>query len=104
VLALATLWALKRLEHRIPLERTASVIVRADDGPTAIEAMTNLAKSLDCQAVFDGQYRDPTASDVSVAFEVSWRRDDISGPPLRLFEALNARFRMEKFEIRSASD
>lgn len=101
VLALLTLWALKLLERRIPRERIARVVVYGGDGAPTITAVMSLAASLGCRAVFDGQYGDPSASGSSLAFHVTWQRDDVSGPPLRLLQALNEHFRVEKFEIRA---
>jgi putative Mg2+ transporter-C (MgtC) family protein len=99
-LALITLFVLDWLDRRMPRQYHARLIIEVKKGGDYNELP---------HAITPGKYaarliKQSTADDpgrVQVSYEVTWRRREIDGLPLRLLTDVNARFDVVCFEILS---
>lgn len=98
VLALATLFALKRVETVMPRERRARVVVRGDWSAPPTALPERLAP-LHAEAHLQAQAEEPGRQRMTFTYELSWRCADTSGPPLDLLAEINRGFEMVSFDM-----
>jgi putative Mg2+ transporter-C (MgtC) family protein len=96
---LATLWALKWLDIRIPREHRATLVIRAT--APSIQDFVNLAASLGYKAHFQRQEQAEESEQVNLWFEIRWKRPEISDQPFELLKVLNERLTVVLFEFAS---
>jgi putative Mg2+ transporter-C (MgtC) family protein len=97
-LSLVTLFVLDWLDRRIPRQHHARLTIEVDKGadyndlPQAILPEKYAAQFLE-QSATDNPAR------VKIAYELTWRRREIDGPPLQLLRAVNGRFEVISFQM-----
>jgi putative Mg2+ transporter-C (MgtC) family protein len=101
VLAVITLWTLRWVDLRIPREHRAMLVIAADAGGLPISDLPDLIAPLKYQAGFCRQGSIHDSEQAEYAFEISWRRPELSGPPIDLLRVVNARYPITLFELTS---
>lgn len=98
LVALATVFALKRVEAFMPRERRARVVIRADRGmpPDALPA--RLAR-LRAEAHLQEQAETAGRERVTLAYELSWRCSDSDGAQLDLLAEIDRGFELVSFDM-----
>ncbi len=99
-----TLWSLKRIERRIPRDRRAVLVIRAECGAAAISSLVELLAPLGFRAVFERQSVGADPPGLRLRFRIAWRRPETAGPPLDLMALLDQRFSVLSFEMAEQTD
>jgi putative Mg2+ transporter-C (MgtC) family protein len=96
--ALVTLFVLDGLDRRIPRQHHARLTIEVDKGAD----YGKLPQTIAPQKV-GAQLLEQSASDtpgrVKIAYELTWRRREIDGPPLQLLTDLNDGFEVIAFQM-----
>jgi putative Mg2+ transporter-C (MgtC) family protein len=100
-LALATLFALKRVETVMPRERRARVVVRTDWGCSPA-ALPEQVAPLRATAHLQGQAEEAGREQMRLSYELSWRCSDTAGPPLEILAQIDRRFELVSFDMITA--
>jgi putative Mg2+ transporter-C (MgtC) family protein len=95
VLSVLTLWALKWLDVRMPREQRARIVIESD----LIDEFPSAIASLGYTARLEGQTRDDPGSRTKMAFDITWKRPEVAGPPRDLFKIANDGFRVVSLEL-----
>lgn len=101
VLAALTLWALKRVELKMPREHRALLIVTCDATWNVTEELPALVKSMSYHARFQTQRRTTEPDKADYAFELFWWRPERAAPLAELLRTLDGRYRVTRFELTS---
>jgi putative Mg2+ transporter-C (MgtC) family protein len=101
LLALATLFALKRVEAVMPRERRARVVIRVDWGASPTVLPERLAP-LRAQAHLQGQAEEAGRERMTLAYELSWLRSEAGGPQWDMLAEINHNFELVSFEMVTA--
>jgi putative Mg2+ transporter-C (MgtC) family protein len=99
VLAVFTLWGLKRLDIMIPREQHARLVVTADTTSAVLDELTALARTMKCRATFREQRRQPDSGRADYEFELTWHRPEYAKPPLDFLAAIESRFELALFTL-----
>jgi putative Mg2+ transporter-C (MgtC) family protein len=102
-IAFVTLWALKRLDARIPRERRAilCIVRRQNDSPPDLE---NRLAHLGYRARFIKMVQKVGENHCVVSYEVRWRRSETANPPTDLLEFLEKNYSVEMLDTIRESD
>jgi putative Mg2+ transporter-C (MgtC) family protein len=102
-IAFVTLWALKRLDARIPRERRAilSIVRTPNDAPLDLEG--RIAR-LGYRARFVKKVQRVGQDHSVVSYEIRWRRSETPDPPTDLLEFLENNYSVEMFDTIRESD
>jgi putative Mg2+ transporter-C (MgtC) family protein len=92
VLSLATLFALKWLDARIPRQHHANLVLEAEAATGLSVALDALLSPLGYHAQWQCQTRPEGSHHSHLGFAVHWRRAQIAGPPLDLLKLVNEHF------------
>ena len=92
LLSVLTLWTLKWLDVRMSREQRARIVIESDLSGSPIDEFPNAIVPLGFSARLGSQSRSDTESRVRLAFDITWKRSEIAGPPLDLFKIANDRF------------
>jgi putative Mg2+ transporter-C (MgtC) family protein len=103
VLAVITLWALKRIEAMIPREHHARIVIASEPSWGVLEEVARLLGPMKCEARFQRQTLAPDARSADYAFELAWERPDDETAPSDLLAALERRFQIKSFELTTDS-
>jgi putative Mg2+ transporter-C (MgtC) family protein len=98
VLALVSLFSLRRIEHRWMRINRAKVVIRAGND-VGLKILPSALDSKGCQATLQEQQEDPHEHHRRLSYELLWRRRGHSDPPVDLLEFLNAQFDVVSFEL-----
>ena len=100
-LAVGTLWGMKWVDVRLPREHRAAVVIKTTRDSAAAGEFPNLVRPLGFTARFQRQTDEDGSPNITVGYEVSWRRAEAEGPPLDLLRLVNERFFVASFELTS---
>jgi putative Mg2+ transporter-C (MgtC) family protein len=101
VLAAATLWLQKEVDHRTPRDRHAILVLAADPGFTALTTLDATIAPLGYRASFRRQTAATGTEPARLWFEVHWRGADAAGPPLDLLTRVGEAYALLSFELTS---
>lgn len=99
LLGVFTLWALKRIDIIIPREHRARLVVSCTAQWNIPEDLPKLVQQMKYRARFQEQRRTPEPDKIDYTFELSWRRPELSEPPLELLRLIDKDFPIKSFEL-----
>jgi putative Mg2+ transporter-C (MgtC) family protein len=103
VLAVTTLWALKRIEMMIPREHHARIVIACEPSWSVLDEVARLLGPMKCEARFQKRTLAPDAQRADYAFELAWVRPYHQAAPSDLLAALERRFQIKSFEFTTES-
>ncbi len=101
LLAIFTLWVLKFVDRHIPREHRAMLVLETAFKHSSVYDVEKLIVPLGYKAQFHRQRGGDNVEHTKLWFEISWKRPDVSGPPLDLLNLLNERYRVVSFQMAS---
>lgn len=101
LLGVATLWALKWVDLRLPRRHRATLVVRTETAALARSELTALLAASGFQVQFRGQHRVPDDKATRLSFEIHWTRPELIGPPLDLITLIEQHYAVSSFELTS---
>ncbi len=99
LLGVLTLWALKWIDIIIPREHRARLVVTSTAQWNVVEELPRLARQMKYRARYQEQRQAPEPEKMDYTFELSWRRPELSDPPLELLRLIDDRFPVKSFEL-----
>jgi putative Mg2+ transporter-C (MgtC) family protein len=99
VLAVITLWVLKRVDAMIPREHRARIVIACEPSWGVLDEVARLLGPMKCEARFQEQKLAPDSQSADYAFELAWRRRELETPPSDLLAAFERRFQIKSFEL-----
>jgi putative Mg2+ transporter-C (MgtC) family protein len=103
VLAVITLWALKRVEAMMPREHHARIVIACAPSWGVLEEVARLLGPMKCEARFQEQELAPDFQSADYAFELTWERTGGETIPSDLLAALERRFQIKSFALTTES-
>jgi putative Mg2+ transporter-C (MgtC) family protein len=103
ILAVITLWALKRAEAMIPREHRARIVIACEPSWSVPGELARLLGPMKCRARFQKQKLAPDARSADYAFELAWEGAEQETSPSDLLAALERRFRIKSFDLTTES-
>jgi putative Mg2+ transporter-C (MgtC) family protein len=100
-LVVATLWALKWLDVRIPREHRAMLVIVTDSKSSTLSDLNALIEPLGYQAQFRRQNLSDDAQRLRLWFEITWKRAEVASHPMNLLDGLAQSYLVESFEVTS---
>ncbi|OZI35043.1 ATPase [Bordetella genomosp. 10] len=101
VLAVLTLWMLKRVDLSIPHERWARVTLVARGEDDVLQRFPRLVRQRDGQAHFDRQQRIAGAADVEYDFRICWRQRQRQDMSIEWLKLLRSHYDVKTFDLTS---
>ncbi|WP_454689909.1 MgtC/SapB family protein [Achromobacter aloeverae] len=101
VLAVLTLWMLKRVDLSIPHERWARVTLVASSEDDVLQRFPRLVRQRDGQAHFDRQQRIAGAADVEYDFRICWRQRQRQDMSIEWLKLLRSHYDVKTFDLTS---
>jgi putative Mg2+ transporter-C (MgtC) family protein len=98
VLALVTLFLLDWIDRRIPRQHRGRLVAEFKKGTPASE-LTKALAGQHFTADLSRQLPSDRPGHIRLGYEVSWRRREVDGSPVEVFEFVNERFDVVSFEI-----
>lgn len=99
LLVVFTLWALKWVDVIIPREHRAKLVVTCTAQENALEDLPKLVKQMKYHAHFQEQRQATEPQKMDYAFELSWKRPELSDPPVALLRLVDKSFPIKSFEL-----
>ena len=99
LLAVFTLWTLKWIEHAIPREHRAHLVVTCEAKRDMLAELACLLEPMKFHARFHEQRQLPNSEKTDYGFEVSWRRPARDAVPRELLDVLDRNFSVKSFEV-----
>lgn len=101
ILAVLILWALKWIDHVIPREHRARLVIACDPGWSVLQDVAHLLEPMKFRAQFKQRSRSMDSGKAEYAFELAWKSPLRTMPPSDLLAALESRFVIRSFELTS---
>lgn len=101
VLAVITLWLLKRVEPMIPCEHRARIVIAGKPSWGVLDEVARLLAPMKCEARFQEHRLAPDSQTADYAFELVWRHPEHEAPPSDLLATLERRFQIKSFELKT---
>jgi putative Mg2+ transporter-C (MgtC) family protein len=104
LMSAATLWLFVWFDLRLRRRHRATVSIALDSMTAGIPDLNATILSLGYEARLRKRERRGDGAGQVFCFDISWRRAELAGPPLDLFAALDATYRVECFEMMAESE
>jgi putative Mg2+ transporter-C (MgtC) family protein len=101
VLSLVTLWAMRWLDQRIPRKQHAMLAIETGQSAAAIPEVMNKLASLGFTAELRQWDRSDDPQRAKLSFELSWKQQEMAGPPLDLLTTMQDSYTIASFELTS---
>lgn len=98
-LAMLTLWVLKWVDHIIPREHRARLVVTCEASWDVIEKVPKLLEPMKYRVRFQERKQYPNSDRVDYGFELSWRQPERALSPLDFLRALDQDYQIASFEL-----
>jgi putative Mg2+ transporter-C (MgtC) family protein len=97
-LSVLTLWVLRWIDLVIPREHRAKLTVSSSQS-AVLEDLPQLIEAMGYRARFRWQKRSRDPGKADYSFEISWRKPELYGPPVKLLQTIDHQFPVQSFEL-----
>jgi putative Mg2+ transporter-C (MgtC) family protein len=99
ILAVLTLWTLKRFDGTISRRHRARLVIAGPDDWRPVESVLGTLKQLNCSGRFQAQHRNGGSATADYTFDLTWTQPAQAPPPLDLMQALSRDHTIVSFSI-----